>query len=366
MPFAPAGVGYLGAAGDLATGLTSGDLNGDGFIDLVLTSSDTNGAKVQVFYNNANGLLSAPLAIPILQMNTAAIADVTSDGIPDIVLRDSHGISVIPQTTVGVFGAQQFISGGCSSSDPQLAIADLDGDNRLDAATLGCAGGLNYFLQSSGGQLQSAIAVATGTSTQAQFAVGDLNDDVVADVAISDRSNTSAPNVFALYGVQNALPGAPVALSFQATQIQRHAGPVAIGDMNGDGRRDIVTANVPMLSSSTPQVQIFLRQADGTYAAPNTLAAEQILTRMLVRDLNNDGRNDIAIGIGAAGLTVAYGNGGGSFSQFAPDLRPTTGESGFAFPETVADFNGDGRADFAYITEQGFRKVLGVVFGVGE
>lgn len=365
MPFAPAGVGYLGANGDLATGLASGDLDGDGFIDLVLTTSDANGAEVQVFYNNASGLLSAPFVIPIQQMNTVAIADVTSDGIPDIVLRHSDGIAVIPQTTVGVFGSEQLVSGGCSSGDTQLAIADLNGDGRLDAVTLGCGGGLNYFLQSSGGQLQSGTAVATGTSMAAQFTAGDLDGDGVTDVAISDRSNTTAPNVFALYGVQSALPGAPVALPFQATQSQRYAGPVAIGDLNGDGRTDIVTANVPILSTLTPQVQMFLRQANGTYAAPTVMDAEQILTRMLVRDFDNDGRNDIAIGIGAAGLTVAYNN-GGWFSSFAPDLRPTTGQSGMAFPETVADFNGDGRVDFAYITEQSYRKVLAVALGVSD
>lgn len=366
MPFAPAGTGYLGESGALATAPASGDLNGDGRVDLVVASSDANGARAQVFYNTAEGLLSAPIAIPIQEMNTVAIADVTSDGLPDIVLRQGAGIAVIPQTTVGVFGTQRLLAGGCSSSDPQLAIADLNGDNRLDVVTLGCGGGLNYFLQSSSGQLQPASSVATGTSVQAQFAVDDLNGDGVADVAISDVSDATAPNVFAMYGVRNALPGAPDALPFQATQNQGRAGPVAIGDVNGDGRPDVVTASIPMLNGAAAQVQIFLRGADGSYTAPTNLSAGQLLTKMRIRDLNNDGRNDIAIGIGSYGLTVAYNNGAGSFSPFASDLRPTTGESVAAFPETVADFNGDGLADFAYVVQQRFRKVLAVALGVAD
>ena len=74
-------------------------------------------------------------------------------------------------------------------------------------------------------------------------AIADVASDGIADLVLRHSDGIAVIPQTTLYGVQNALPGAPVTLPFQATQPQRFAGPIAIGDVNCDGRGDIVTAD---------------------------------------------------------------------------------------------------------------------------
>ena len=79
------------------------------------------------------------------QTNIAAVAigDVTGDGVPDIVLQTyGAGEIVLPGTGGGSFGAGYFVEpGGAKTNSSPLALADLNGDGRLDMVTGGIAAG---------------------------------------------------------------------------------------------------------------------------------------------------------------------------------------------------------------------------------
>src|SRR5207244_4532344 len=119
------------------------------------------------------------------------------------------------------------------------------------------------------------------------------------------------------------------------------------GDFNGDGKLDVATAN----RSIYGEVSILLGNGDGTFQAPTSVALGSTPLAVAVGDFNADSKLDLVVlsytndGFGNVDgyASVLLGNGGGSFSG------PHTtwlGAGDFA-SAAVADFNGDGKPDFA-------------------
>src|SRR6185312_3348756 len=115
---------------------------------------------------------------------------------------------------------------------------------------------------------------------------------------------------------------------------------VNVGDLNGDGRLDLVTS-----MGSSNVVAVYLANASGGYGAATLFPAGSQPIDAAIADLNGDNKLDLAI----EGLTDAYilfGNGTGGFGPpttitFAPEIVSDV---------RTGDFNGDGKADLAIAT----------------
>jgi hypothetical protein len=121
-----------------------------------------------------------------------------------------------------------------------------------------------------------------------------------------------------------------------------------VRDVNGDGRLDLAIKSVSFLDSDAFQVGVLLGNGDGTFQAPLLAPAQPDGSGdFALGDFNNDGRLDVAVadqlGAPTGNLSVFFGNGDGTFQ---PNLRLDllTGDDA---PEGVAaaDLNGDGLAD---------------------
>jgi FG-GAP-like repeat/Chitobiase/beta-hexosaminidase C-terminal domain/Bacterial Ig-like domain (group 3) len=125
---------------------------------------------------------------------------------------------------------------------------------------------------------------------------------------------------------------------------------VLVADLNGDGIPDLV------LGSNV--VSIYLGNANGTYTNKVTIYVQQAPTSypIVVADFNGDGIPDLAVPLyGSNEIAILLGTGDGTFA--APVMAPVSGSLVGVEQILVADFNGDGIADLAVITNADIQTV---------
>ena len=126
---------------------------------------------------------------------------------------------------------------------------------------------------------------------------------------------------------------------------------VAVGDFNGDGNQDLVTANNPYPGSS---VSILLGDGTGHFSAATNFTTGENPTSVAVGDFNGDGNQDLATAThNPDSVSILLGNGAGHFSA------PTNFATGAApISVMVGDFNGDGNQDLATVNTFGSVSIL--------
>jgi len=134
------------------------------------------------------------------------------------------------------------------------------------------------------------------------------------------------------------------------------ASSVAVGDLNGDGKPDLVVAN-----ASSGTVAVFLGNGDGTFQAAVTYAGGDA-NGLVIADVNGDGKPDIVVANGGVG--VLLGNGDGTFQ---PVVNYSAG--GDSNSVAVADVNRDGKLDIVatiWCSDQYCDGTVSVLLGDGD
>jgi uncharacterized protein (TIGR03437 family) len=362
-------------AGDDCAFLASGDFNGDGKADIVATNLQA--ASVVVLLGNGDGTFSAPSSYGVIYFPTSLIlADFNHDGkldiivgtgTPDIIGPDfgSGQLAVLLGNGDGTFQGTRFLNAG--TRPVSVAAADLNGDGKPDFVTSNNGSGdVSVFLGQGNGAFQALAPykVAT-TAVQAApvfVAIGDLNADGKPDLVTVSRS----PDAVAVsLGKGDGTFQAPV---FLTPGVNAHT--AAIADLNGDGRPDIVVANSGGdLNTAPGSVSVFLATGNGNFGAARSIAAGSHPVDVAVRDIDGDGKPDLIVGNfgsvidkDAGGVEVLLGNGDGTFK--APVLYPAG-----SFPRsiTLADVNMDGKIDvLAATNDANFAGRIAVLLGKGD
>jgi hypothetical protein len=135
---------------------------------------------------------------------------------------------------------------------------------------------------------------------------------------------------------------------------------IALGDLNGDDKLDAVGIGGYMPGASG--VLVLLGRGNGTFMTAPTLVLPDAAGAIAIADLNGDGKQDIVSGTETS-VNVFLGHGDGTFeSQLAfPVMTATqaTGLAGFGSKIAVEDFNSDGHLDLVVMNNQGFGIMLG-------
>ena len=217
-----------------------------------------------------------------------------------------------------------------------VAIGDLNADGKLDLAVANYgASTVSVLLNRGGGRFRAKVDHATGPHPSS-VAIGDLNGDRKADLAIANQGTEDKPGATVSVLLNKGDASFEAKRDFQTGRAPRS---VALGDLNGDGKPDLATAND---LSNTGTASVLLNTGDGTFESPVDYATSAGAYTVAIGDLNDDRMPDLAVA-DERGVSVFLNSGNGSF---ATRLHYNTGGD-FAISVTLGDLNGDSKPDLA-------------------
>ena len=223
-----------------------------------------------------------------------------------------------------------------------VEIADLNGDAKPDIivaneqsndVTILLGDGKGGFTQAKGSPFPAG-------HDPNDIAIGDFNRDGKLDLAFA---NHEEKHLTVLLG--SGQGGFTPALNSPfAVEVKPHTHGVATGDLNGDGNLDLVTD-----SWGNDQVAVLFGDGKGSFNTSGTFLAvgKMPYQRVRVGDINGDGKSDIiTTNLEGDNVTILLNDGRGGFTQSAGSAFPC-GDSPFNF--AIGDVNGDGKPDLAVI-----------------
>lgn len=346
-----AGVRYPGPAsisnfrcGDTAIG----DLNGDGRSDVVVMESY--GSRILVYYQNSSGTLDAPQIITTsLELNGIAVRDINNDGLADLVVSGNSAtaasgwlgrVAVFRQNPAShILGAaQEYVLS--TNTAGTLAIVDLNSDGLPDivVASAGSNGNglISFLFQGAGGSLGTEyVYTAVPIRSGGEIHVADMNSDGRNDIVVQSDLMQLAVIKQTSAGVFSTSP------DFYTVQTNYwpYFESFALGDLNGDGRMDIVVADL------TGTLNLFLQQPDTTLSQslmPNFSASE-----VKVADIDGDGLQDIVLLDFGNIVQILLQSKSRTFPTVQTVLLPTQSVGGTSIHQAMAigDVTGDGMPD---------------------
>ena len=331
-----------------------GDMDGDGRLDILLTSQSNGAAtvtwQVNVLLNKGDGTFAAPVSYPVSGVDTPyiAVGDLNGDGKADVAITNPGGdvgfvsVDVLLNQGDGTLGSPSHNS--VPGTLQGLVIADIDGDGRNDLVAAFNSSPINagvaVLLNRGGGAFGVARTYFAGTYLSGLVA-GDLNHDGRIDLALVNY-DSEVPGVNGNLDVllnQGGGNFAP-AVSFPAGQ---YLMAVAEADLNGDGQPDLAVLD------SNSEVSVLLNEGTGSFVGPLRYSAQHACNAFALGDVTGDGRIDIVgsvplirefVGWTFGDVSVMVNGGGGIFNRLV-DIPDEPIEGSIA----LGDFNGDGKLD---------------------
>jgi uncharacterized protein (TIGR03437 family) len=346
-PFSPYGAGVGPKA------MASGDVNGDGVADLVLLdqgTDDTNDTLTILLGVEDGALMPDPKGTISLggRYYDVAVADFNGDGKLDIVTIGGYDIKVWLGDGTGGFSQAP-----TSPIDTlalnlygayRVGIGDFNRDGKIDLLIMtGTADSSVAILEGDGGGgfNLATSPVATGQEGSS-LTVADFNQDGSLDVAITCPYGNEV--IVLLGDGSGRLVQDPRGGTLPTTVLPLY---IANGDFNGDGKVDLVVTHESTLT-------IFLGDGTGGFAAQPDISPSGAysLHSPAVGDLDGDGKLDLAIPNAddpISNVFILLGDGTGGFEAAAISPLESPGGSIVA---ALEDFNNDGRLDLAVANDE--------------
>ena len=289
--------------------------------------------------------------------NAIAAVDVNGDSKPDMILANqgSHNVGVLFNAGNGTFFNQTTYSTVASSAPNAIAVVDVNGDNKPDIVVVN--GGLNnvgvLFNAGNGTFLNQTIYSTGASSSPNSVAVVDVNGDNKPDIVVT---NSISNNVGVFLNAGN---GTFLNQTTYSTGTGCTARSVVVVDMNNDNKSDVVFA-----CQALNYVGVLSNVGDGTFVNQSiySTGTGSSPRSVVVGDVNGDNKPDIVVTNGAlntVGVLLNAGNG-----TFLNQTSYSTGTGSSPRSVAIGDVNSDNKPDIV-VTLIGLG-IVGVFLNAGN
>jgi hypothetical protein len=324
------------AKGNMADGIVAADFNKDGLPDIAVTYLQDN--AVRVMLNNGGSFGAAATYAVGFQPYFVATGDINGDGYPDLVVANTTtnnkvgSISVLLNNGKGGNGTfAPAVSYPTGWLPYQVAVGDLNGDGYADVVVAEYGANIaQIFWGSKAGTLTQGPALPTGINPYG-VAIGDFAHNGHPDVVVTCYENSQ---VYVFPNEGNGTFGTPAIYTGGLKP-----GSIVTGDFNRDGKLDMVVGN-----TIGNDISFYAGNGDGTFQQGVISPSFNFPVGIAAADINGDGILDI---VGVAPnenqISVTLGKGDGTFGTIAQRLQFNSPSQPWAI--AVADFNNDGQPD---------------------
>lgn len=286
----------------LETGFTNdialGDIDGDGDLDMVTGNTSGSGVWINNFYNlvGQEGVYTdSGQDLDTGGVSAIALGDIDNDGDLDIVTGGSGANSVWLNggdnsgSNTGIFTDSLQTLGSYSTS--KIVLGDIDGDGDLDLVTANGFPQDNRVWRNTGGLFAEDVpAQLLGTVSTRAIALGDIDGDGDLDVVLG---RDQQPDSIWLNGGDNSGSNTGIFSDSGQTLGMYRTGDIALGDIDGDGDLDMVTAN-----NYSSENRVWRNDAgvlDNDITPAPMLAIADSSTANALGDFDNDGDLDMIV-----------------------------------------------------------------------
>lgn len=335
------------------TAATTGDFNGDGKLD-VLT---LDGSNLNVILGKGDGTFQTPISLNIsatgIFSEAVAVGDFTSAKVLDVAVWTVNANTGNSELHIFLGNGAGSLTYNATYAAPNssnfnpgpnsIVAEDVNGDGKIDIVAMAPYNGVYVFLGNGDGTFQAPIVnttVCTGAIGNCQsMAVGDLNGDGKPDLAFQSNDTTGG-GISVLLNTGSGTFGTAVYYPVAISGVFAGAG-IAIGDVNGDKKPDIVVG-----SEGGATAIVYLNQGTGTFKVGGTVGSVPInpTNNVVLADINNDKKLDIVVPDPFGDVYTFYGTGKGTFTA-GPVYPLQSCNDCSNFLAALGDFNGDGTLD---------------------